>query len=165
MKKIFIILGLCLAGIFCAAHTYAKEYQIPEGGISFCLPDSWRNASRPADALYMYGSPDDSIAVLFWVPKVSSFSEGVSILTKELEKHVKNITLTTNGKEDVVNGIKGYVVSGKGTMDGAPVEWEVVLFEGSKAPIISLSFTKPGAEKSPANAEAIIEFYQTVKKL
>ncbi len=111
-----------------------------EGGIQFTAPANWKS-KKEEDALTVMTS-DDTLSVVFWVPKGDDFNQAVDDLSKQLDSVIKNSKLTSPGQETMHNGMKAYTASGTGEVDNEQIVWEVDILQAKK-PVFVVSFAAP----------------------
>ena len=111
-----------------------------EGGIQFIAPPSWK-AKNEGEALTV-ATPDDTLSVVFWVPKGDDFKKATEDLQSQLEKVIKNLKVTSPGQETTHNGMKAYTASGTGEVEGEQIVWEVDILQAKK-PVFVVSFASP----------------------
>lgn len=111
-----------------------------EGGITFIAPANWKPKNE-GEALTV-STPDDTLSVVFWVPKGDDFNKAVDDLTGELDKVIKNSKVTSPGQATTHNGMKAYTASGTGEVDNEQIVWEVDILQAKK-PVFIVSFAAP----------------------
>lgn len=115
-------------------------YTHQEGGIQFTAPAGWK-AKNEGEALTV-STPDDTLSVVFWVPKGDDFNKAVDDLTGQLDKVIKNSKVTSPGQATTHNGMKAYTASGTGEVDNEQIVWEVDILQAKK-PVFVVSFAAP----------------------
>ncbi len=111
-----------------------------EGGLQFTAPANWKS-KKDDDALTVM-TADDTLSVVFWVPKGDDFNQAVDDLSKQLDSVIKNSKLTSPGQETTHNGMKAYTASGTGEVDNEQIVWEVDILQAKK-PVFVVSFAAP----------------------
>lgn len=111
-----------------------------EGGLQFTAPANWKS-KKDEDALTVM-TADDTLSVVFWVPKGDDFNQAVDDLSKQLDSVIKNSKLTSPGQETMHNGMKAYTASGTGEVEGEQIVWEVDILQAKK-PVFVVSFAAP----------------------
>jgi predicted Zn-dependent protease len=111
-----------------------------EGGIQFTAPAGWK--SKKENEALTVGTSDDTLSVVFWVPKGDDFNKAVEDLRGQLESVIKNSKLTSPGQESMHNGMKAYTASGTGEVDNEQIVWEVDILQAKK-PVFVVSFAAP----------------------
>lgn len=111
-----------------------------EGGIQFTAPANWKS-KKDEDALTVM-TADDTLSVVFWVPKGDDFNQAVEDLSKQLDSVIKNSKVTSPGQETTHNGMKAYTASGTGEVDNEQIVWEVDILQAKK-PVFVVSFAAP----------------------
>ena len=123
-----------------SSSTDGEVFTHQEGGIQFTAPASWKS-KKDEDALTIATS-DDTLSVVFWVPKGDDFNQAVEDLGKQLESVIKNPKVTSPGQEAMHNGMKAYTASGTGEVEGEQIVWEVDILQAKK-PVFVVSFAAP----------------------
>jgi predicted Zn-dependent protease len=118
----------------------AKNYTHKESGITFDVPAGWK--AEPDGEQLTVSSPDDSVALVFWVPAESTFDAAVEALDEELAKTVKNMKADGELKVDTHNGMRHAGQSGTGEVEGKSILWSVDMLQAKK-PVIILTFAAP----------------------
>ena len=173
MKKLSI--GLCLAltssvlvGVVSAkpvaklstpATQEDRFFSHKEAGIQFELPKGWK--AKPDGAVLTVSTADDSVQMVFWVPDEDTFDAAVKNLENEMGKTVKNVKVTSKGKEDTHNGMAHYGESGTGEVDGTTIEWSVDVL-AAKKPVIILTFAAPNLFEK--HATEFLKLIESIKK-
>ena len=111
-----------------------------EGGIQFTAPADWKS-KKDEDALTVMTS-DNTLSVVFWVPKGDDFNQAVEDLGKQLESVIKNSKLTSPGQATTHNGMEAYTASGTGEVENEQIVWEVDILKAKK-PVFVVSFAAP----------------------
>jgi predicted Zn-dependent protease len=111
-----------------------------EGGLQFTAPANWKS-KKDEDALTVMTS-DETLSVVFWVPKGDDFNQAVDDLSKQLDSVIKNSKVTSPGQETMHNGMKAYTASGTGEVDDEQIVWEVDILQAKK-PVFVVSFAAP----------------------
>ncbi len=111
-----------------------------EGGIQFTAPANWK--SKNEDETMTVAPADNSLSVVFWVPKGDDFDKAVDDLGTQLETVIKNSKITSPGQESMHNGMKAYTASGTGEVDNQQIVWEVDILQAKK-PVFIVSFAAP----------------------
>jgi hypothetical protein len=111
-----------------------------EGGIQFTAPAGWK--TKKEEEAITVATADDSLSVVFWVPKGDDFQKAVADLGEQLEKVIKNSKVTSPGQETTHNGMKAYTASGTGEVDNEQIVWEVDILQAKK-PVFVVSFAAP----------------------
>jgi hypothetical protein len=111
-----------------------------EGGIQFIAPASWK--TKKAEDTLTVTTEDDTLSVVFWVPKGDDFDKAVDDLGQQLEKVIKNSKLTSPGQATTHNGMEAYTASGTGEVDDEQIVWEVDILKAKK-PVFVVSFSAP----------------------
>ena len=154
-----IVLSLALALLLAVIAVAGEHYQHEEGGIGFTLPDGW--FAEPEEDSIVVTTPDESLALLFWVPKGNTWEEAIEGVAQELEQIIQSPTLNSEGEEGKLNGMPLYEISGEGMVEGHRVEWSLSLLMARK-PVIALGFAEPEAWK--ANRSDYIATVKSIKK-
>jgi predicted Zn-dependent protease len=133
----------------------AKNYTHKESGITFDVPAGWK--AEPDGEQLTVSSPDDSVALVFWVPAESTFDAAVEALDEELAKTVKNMKADGEVKVDTHNGMRHAGQSGSGEVEGKNILWSVDMLQAKK-PVIILTFAAPDQiEKHAADYSKIVK--------
>jgi hypothetical protein len=111
-----------------------------EGGLQFTAPAGWK--TKKEEEAITVATADDSLSVVFWVPKGDDFQKAVGELGEQLEKVIKNSKVTSPGQESMHNGMKAYTASGTGEVDNEQIVWEVDILQAKK-PVFVVSFAAP----------------------
>lgn len=153
-KSLGLLIVLSLFAPFVeAAQDHVMSHK--EGGIQFALPAGWQS-SADGDRLLVH-SPDQSVAIVFYVATEKNFEAAVDAMTEEVDKIIDNVKVTNEGKESEINGLPAYSVSGIGTMDDKPIAWDVTML-AAKRPVIVMGFAEPGSwKKNEAAYNKLIE--------
>lgn len=117
-----------------------QTYTHAEGGIQFTAPAGWK-AKNEGETMTI-ATQDDTLSVVFWVPKGDDFEAAVDTLGDELEKVIKNSKTTSPGKTSTHNGMQAYTAAGTGEVDNEQIVWEVDMLKAKK-PVVMLSFAAP----------------------
>ena len=120
--------------------TEGEVFTHQEGGLQFTAPANWKS-KKDEDALTVM-TADDTLSVVFWVPKGDDFNQAVDDLSKQLDSVIKNSKLTSPGQETMHNGMKAYTASGTGEVEGEQIVWEVDILQAKK-PVFVVSFAAP----------------------
>ncbi|MBI3652858.1 MAG: hypothetical protein HY231_17680 [Acidobacteria bacterium] len=131
-----------------------------DAGIQFHLPKGWK--AEPDGEQITVTAPDNSFAVVFWVPAENTFAEAVKALDQELAKTIKNMKITDPSQQDQHNGMEHFAKGGTGEVEGVSVHWSVDLLQGKK-PIIVLTFVS--IEKAETHAAGYKELVMSIKKV
>lgn len=123
-----------------SSSTEGEVFTHQEGGLQFTAPASWKS-KKDEDALTIATS-DDTLSVVFWVPKGDDFNQAVDDLGKQLESVIKNPKVTSPGQETMHNGMKAYTASGTGEVENEQIVWEVDILQAKK-PVFVVSFAAP----------------------
>lgn len=102
-----------------------------EAGVSFTVPAGWK--AEPNGEVIQVSSPDEAVTVVLWVPTEDTFEATIQALGDELDKMLTDVTVEGDAQELEINGIKTYVVTGTGVLDGTPVAWDIAVLAGKKA--------------------------------
>jgi predicted Zn-dependent protease len=127
-------------GAFASPAQDAKNYTHKESGITFDVPAGWK--AEPDGEQLTVSSPDDSVALVFWVPTESTFDAAVEALDEELAKTIKNMKADGEVKVDTHNGMRHAGQSGTGEIEGKNILWSVDMLQAKK-PVIILTFAAP----------------------
>lgn len=111
-----------------------------EGGIRFTAPAGWK--PKNDGETMTISTPDNTLSVVFWVPKGDDFDKAVSDLGVQLEKVIKNSKTTSPGQASTHNGMQAYTASGTGEVDNEQIVWEVDILKAKK-PVFIVSFAAP----------------------
>ena len=108
-------LGLVIALTMLASLASAQDHVLThkEGGIRFALPAGWTSDAE-GDRLLVH-SPDNSVAIVFFVATEDNFEAAIDAMTGEVDKIIDNVKVTNKGKEGEHNGMPMYSVSGCGS--------------------------------------------------
>jgi hypothetical protein len=123
-----------------SSSTEGEVFTHQEGGLQFTAPASWKS-KKDEDALTVM-TADDTLSVVFWVPKGDDFNQAVDDLSKQLDSVIKNSKLTSPGQETMHNGMKAYTASGTGEVENEQIVWEVDILQAKK-PVFVVSFAAP----------------------
>lgn len=123
-----------------SSSTAGEVFTHQEGGLQFTAPASWKS-KKDEDALTVM-TADDTLSVVFWVPKGDDFNQAVDDLSKQLDSVIKNSKITSPGQETMHNGMKAYTASGTGEVDNEQIVWEVDILQAKK-PVFVVSFASP----------------------
>ena len=118
----------------------ARNYTHKESGITFEVPDGWK--AEPDGEQLTVSSPDDSVALVFWVPAESTFDAAVEALDTELAKTIQKMKADGEVKVDTHNGMRHAGQSGTGEIEGKSILWSVDMLHAKK-PVIILTFAAP----------------------
>jgi predicted Zn-dependent protease len=133
----------------------AKNYTHAESGITFDVPAGWK--AEPDGEQLTVSSPDDSVALVFWVPAESTFDAAVEALDAELAKTISKMKADGEVKVDTHNGMRHAGQSGSGEIEGKSVLWSVDMLQAKK-PVIILTFAAPEQiEKHAADYSKIVK--------
>lgn len=172
MKKVTIALAMalmCLALVATdsawtsssvAAAPQGQIYTMPEAGIQFQLPSSWR-AKRDGSDIYVW-TKDDSVQTVFFVPDEDTFDQTLRQLDKELSKTIKKVKTTEKDTSDTLNGMRHFSAGGTGEVDGSPVEWGLDILEARKV-VLVLTFADPGA--FDAHSKDGTQFMNSIRRM
>lgn len=118
----------------------ARNYTHKDSGITFEVPDGWK--AEPDGEQLTVSSPDDSVALVFWVPAESTFDAAVEALDEELAKTIQKMKADGEVKVDTHNGMRHAGQSGTGEIEGKSILWSVDMLQAKK-PVIILTFAAP----------------------
>lgn len=137
----------CLVAIFAITVSAQKftTYEHEPGGIQFDAPTDWD--FEPDEDAVIVSSKDGSIAVLFYVIELESLDAAADALGQEIAKEIKSPEFTQKGESVKVNGMEGYVASGKGKTDDIPVDFIVMVVMGKK-PVMIFAMAESAALKN-----------------
>ena len=154
-----LITRTCLPFLIAPAQDATETYHHQAGGIQFSAPKSWK-ATPDGDVLTI-STPDDSLAIVFWVAEEEGFEEAANALDKELSKTIKKLKSKGKPEEGTLNGMPAYLDGGTGEVGGTTIQWSVFLIKAKK-PVIILSFAAPGVwDKYSDDYERVVK---SVKK-
>jgi predicted Zn-dependent protease len=174
--KILKLIALTL--FFCAAHVGSvhagvgqptarvvtnaddRTFTHKDGGIQFDLPEGW-NAQPDGDTLIV-SAPDDSLKMIFLVEKQQTFDATIKELGDVLDKLMTNVKVDSKGKEDELNGIKTFSLTGIGDVKGSTIKWSVDIL-AAKRPVIIISFAAPGVWEK--HIEAYGNLIKSIRKV
>lgn len=128
------------SGSMSSSSTEGEVFTHQEGGIQFTAPANWKS-NKTEDTLTVTTS-DDTLSVVFWVPKGDDFNQAVEDLGKQLERVIKNSKVTSPGEATTHNGMEAYTASGTGEVDNEQIVWEVDILKAKK-PVFVVSFAAP----------------------
>lgn len=123
-----------------AAAQDAQHYTHKDSGITFDVPAGWK--AEPDGEQLTVSSPDDSVALVFWVPAESTFDAAVAALDEELAKTIQKMKADGEVKVDTHNGMRHAGQSGTGEIEGKNILWSVDMLQAKK-PVIILTFAAP----------------------
>lgn len=132
---------LCVFAMIASAQT-GTVYRHAAGGIQFTAPANWK--AEPEGDILTLTSPDEELAVMFFVSNKRDFAAATEGIADELDKIIKNVKFDTEGEEQVINGLTHFVINGTGTVDGVAIEWDLTVINAKK-PTIVLTFASKAA--------------------
>lgn len=134
-------------------------YSHPEGGLQFEAPPNWKADAN--EEVITITAPDNSISIVFWVPKEADMDEALKALDQEFAKVMKNIKTEGEPQKGTLNGMMVYNVEGTGDVNGATINWGGHLIQAKK-PVIALAFWAPGADEK--HSKDLETFVQSIKR-
>lgn len=137
----------------------AQSYTHKDSGITFDVPAGWK--AEPDGEQLTLSSPDDSVAIVFWVPAESTFDAAVEALDEELAKTIQKMKADADVKVDTHNGMRHAGQSGTGEIEGKSVLWSVDMLQAKK-PVIILTFASP--EQIEKHAGDYAKIVKSIKK-
>ena len=154
-------LGLLIALTMLASLASAQDHVMThkEGGIRFALPAGWTSEAE-GDRLLVH-SADKTVAIVFFVATEDNFEAAIDAMVGEVDKIIDNVKVTNKGKEGEHNGMPMYSISGNGTIDDKPIDWDVTLL-AAKRPVIVMGFAEPASLKK--NAAAYLQLVESIHK-
>jgi predicted Zn-dependent protease len=133
----------------------AKSYTHKDSGLTFDVPEGWK--AEPDGEQLTISSPDETVAVVFWVPAESTFDAAVEALDEELAKTIQKMKADGDVKVDTHNGMRHAGQSGTGEIEGKNVLWSVDMLQANK-PVIVLTFAAPEQlEKHAADYSKLVK--------
>ncbi len=150
------VLPLLLCGLFGSSLVADTKYH-EASGVEIWLPDNW-NVEEEEDGL-ICGDPDDEVAMFFLVLPYGTLEAACDALDEECAKIIDNLE-TGEGEEVELNGMRGYLVEGSGTVEGNPVEASVLALDVPKQDCVLLCFgmgVEGAAEKHEETLAKILE--------
>ena len=143
-----------------AAPPQAQVVTMPEAGVQFQLPRSWKS-KRDADSIVV-STADESLQVVFFIPESDTFDTTLRALDKELGRTIKKVQTTEKDTSDTLNGMRHFSTGGTGEVDGSKIEWGVDILEAKK-PVIALFFADPGAFDD--YSRQVDQFVESIKRI
>jgi len=137
----------------------AQKYTHKESGITFDVPDGWK--AEPDGEQLTVSSPDETVALVFWVPAGSTFDAAVEALDEELAKTIQKMKADGEVKVDTHNGMRHAGQSGTGEIEGKSVLWSVDMLQAKK-PLIILTFAAP--EQIEKHAGDFAKLIKSIRK-
>ena len=133
------VAALCLAF---TARAHAGAYEYSAAKVQIDVPGGWLAAE--ADGVLTVQASDGSVAIVIATMDAKDAKTGAAALDKQVAAFIPDASLA-KAKAAEVNGLKGYMRRGTGTLDGAPVEMGIlVLLTPSKQVIMVMALGATG---------------------
>lgn len=138
MKTMFLrpFVIAAILGVFAIAVSAQKAtvYKHAAGGIQFTAPAKWK--AVPDGDILTVSSPDETVSVMFFVADSEDFVAATEGVIDELGKIIKNIEISSDGKDGSVNGLESFTIDGSGTVDDVEIVWHLALINALKPTMV-----------------------------
>lgn len=157
--KIFGFKAIVAAVILAALSTAAlaqKEggYSHENAGIQFSVPEGW-NVEADGDALIV-GPASGEVSVMLYVVEADTMVAAAEALDAYLASALTDLEVTEETSEIKINGLTAFTGSGKGKMEGTPVEYTVMIVLGKKPLMIFGVLETASIEKNSKQVQSFI---------
>ncbi len=145
------------------AATSGDTIKIDEAGIQIVAPKGFK-IEKDGETTNLI-SPDDAFEVYFHVPKDGDYKKALDEVTSEIDDYVKDVKVVGNAEKGDFNGIPATLFNGTGVdkEDGKPIEWEMIVLDAPKKPVLIVSYSAKGSGEK--YAKEIEEIGKNIKKL
>ncbi|HEY3821630.1 MAG TPA: hypothetical protein VGL81_30900 [Polyangiaceae bacterium] len=126
MKTIRLVCAIALATALVAAPALADTTTWPSAKVSVDAPAGWTSTIKGNQVLLATAKGD--IAVDFVTVPAGAAADAGGAAGRQLGKVMDKVTVKNN-KPVTVNGMKGAMVDGTGTLKGAPVVWLLLILD------------------------------------
>ena len=138
----------------------ARTYKDDKAKVSVDIPDNWKVEAE--EDLLSASAPDDSIGLVFLVMPAEAVDKALEELDKELSKMMTDMKPKGEAEEIKLNGMEGISIDGTGKVDGAKVEFGLMLLETKNGKIVMvLGFAQAGTWKK--NEAAVAGIFKSLK--
>lgn len=156
MRLSSAVLCVLLCGMF-APSLVADTKTHEASGVEIWIPDNWK--CEEVEESLVCGDPDDEVALFFIVLPYGTLEAACDALDEECAKIIDNLE-TDDGEEVELNGMRGYLVEGNGTVEGQRVEASVLALDVPKQDCVLLAFgmgVEGAAERHEETLAKILE--------
>ena len=143
--------------------TAGDKISIDTAGISVAAPKGFK-VEKDGETTNLI-SPDDAFEVYFHVPKDGDYEKAINEATQEIDDYIKDVKITGDGQKGTYDGMPATLFSGTG-MDkesGEPVDWELIILDAPKKPVVIVSYANKGSYEKYKNE--ITEIGKSIKKM
>ena len=153
-RSIFAILFFAMA----LSSLSAQESFTHEGsGLTFTLPAGWTYTHE--EDHFEASSPDESVALLFFVGHGSEVGAAIDGAVDELSYLMQDPKITTELTEARINGLVQTFVEGDGVMEDVVMDWDLTLIQGSRRSMVIVAIGD-----IEGNQRAIDGIYQSIRE-
>jgi hypothetical protein len=152
MRAVMAVMALGAAMTGFPSSARADWFVEPKSGLQFELPAGWHSGEE--DGSFGAISPDQSVMIMFDPADPRNWKK----IEKQISRHVKDIQVTTAGKESTVNGLTQLFSEGTGVFQRQVIKWEITIVVGGKVP---MSVIAVGAHPDPGVVKKI---YDSIRK-
>lgn len=154
--RLICAITLCLLMIGTIVHADIKQHPI---GLQIWVPDTW--TSEVDEDLLMITSPDEGAIIILLVLDSADVDMAMDEMDKELNELFRNIRLTTQAEEILINGVRGVTQEGTATTEGVQIDWISGLFPYRNQALMVLGFAE--SAKFASHEQMLVEIFSSLK--
>lgn len=156
MRSMIVALAAAVVLPFSA---FAESHTHPGAKVTFDTPDAW--VTEVDGEVLNTKSADDEAAIMFTVVEGDQLAEALDAAEKGVKEFVKDAKVENEDGVDVtVNGMAGKAIEGKGTVEGAAVEFGVLVLKTKAGKFLFvLGMAKAGGK----HQKEIDSIFQSIK--